>query len=179
MRNWYLIKVIRHSKILGFFILLFIVGQIFFSIKRIHNFPFFIYDMYSRPQAKVENATTLNIYINGKIFDYTQLGEYKEGVLINTIKTYIKAKNSQNILPALAQKVKHINNQTIANYADQYFANDSVAIANFPVWMLHYLEIATKKDINTYQIEESSISYENKWVKDPVAKKIISYATNH
>lgn len=162
MRSFYLIKVWKESKLLFIGIIIFIFFQFFFIAKRVQNFPFFIFDMYSRP---IEKPTTFSIYEikqNEQTINYTAFTNTKENVVLNTIKTYESAKqsfpyaiNEAVIEHRFKNKISSLNYQFI-RYG---LINDKESIAKFDNWLNQYL-IQSNVDFsvfkNTYNFQSKT-----------------------
>ena len=86
--NLYFLKLWRTSPLLTIVIVCLCLMQAYFMYKRIHNFPFFIYDMYSRPVTEPKEIKVPVLYINGKETDYTRFPNWKEGAIVNLFKFY-------------------------------------------------------------------------------------------
>jgi hypothetical protein len=175
MKSWYLIRIFYSSWLLGITIWAFIGGEIFFNIKRIQNFPFFIYDMYSHPQQIQSVYKVYTIYVNGKVYDYSLLGDYQEGILLNTIKQYEMAVHSKMLQPALYQKFQHIQSKTLEDRITKQCFADFTALAYYPSWLFHTLQKLNNDTILSYRIESTSVSYQNSWIKNPVEINVLSY----
>jgi len=174
MKSWYLIRVFKSSWLLGVCILIFILGEIFFNVKRIQNFPFFIYDMYSRPQQAQSIYEVYSIYCNGKLFDYTKLGDYQEGILIQTLRQYEMAKHKTSLQPAVYTKCMAINNKKVQQRVLKQFFADSAALERYPLWLSAVLDRFSGDSIFSCRIERSAVEYRNTWVKSPVEKNVLN-----
>lgn len=96
MSDIFIWEVFRKNKFLFLIICLFITGQVFFSTIRIHNFPFFIYDMYSRPEEHKGGSTSIyEFYINGKRWNISNLNQYQQATVIGSINSYIRLHNEK------------------------------------------------------------------------------------
>ncbi len=175
MKSWYLIRVFKSSWLLGFCVVLFICGELFFNIKRIHNFPFFVYDMYSHPQQEKSIYQVYSIYINGKIFDYTKVGDYKEGILLQTLRQYEMAKQAKSLQPALFLKSQKMDSRFIRQRVAKQFFADSSAIDAYPSWFFHTLQKMSRDSILSCRVEKSTISYQDTWIKNPVETNVMSF----
>lgn len=161
MHSIYLIKVWKESKALFIFLFIFIFFQFFFIAKRIQNFPFFIFDMYSRP---IEKPTTFSIYeikANGKSVDYTSFKNTQENTILNSIQTYSTAKKEfpKSIYETLIEhrfknKISTTNYQFIKNG----LSNNEAAIYEFDNWLNRYC-IQSNVDFSVYK---NTYNFQNK-----------------
>lgn len=160
--NWYLIRVWKQNKILFAFILFFIFLQSFFIIKRVQNFPFFIFDMYSRPIDKPETFT-LFIVNDEQLLDYTKLTNIEEAKLLSHIKTY--QANLHSFPNFVHQQV--LDNRCknkLSNHHYQFIkdglSNDSTFKMFFPSWLNgNYLYTSNQYSIkqNTYRFSDKKL----------------------
>jgi hypothetical protein len=162
--NWYLVRVWKQSKLLFLILILFIVFQILFSAKRIQNFPFFTYDMYSRPIEKPDVFTLYIVKSNQKVFDYTQLTNTAENKLLSTVQSY-----ESNILSypdfvhetVLNKRFYNKNRLTTYEFIKEGLSNDAGINTTFPKWLKHcYFSQNDSFSIekNTYQFSDKSMT---------------------
>ena len=161
MHSIYLIKVWKESKALFIFLFIFIFFQFFFISKRIQNFPFFIFDMYSRP---IEKPTTFSIYeikANGKSVDYTSFKNTQENTILNSIQTYSTAKKEfpKSIYETLIEhrfknKISTTNYQFIKNG----LTNNQATFDYFDNWLNRYC-IQSNIDFSVYK---NTYNFQNK-----------------
>jgi hypothetical protein len=71
--GWYIVRLFRESKWLFAVILMFCLMQLFFNIKKIHSFPWFVFDMYSKVEQMPEKVTQTQFFINGQHFNYMDM----------------------------------------------------------------------------------------------------------
>lgn len=167
MQSIYLIKVWEESKALFIFLFIFIFFQFFFIAKRIQNFPFFIFDMYSRPIEKPSSFTIYEIKINGKTLDYTTLTNTKENVLLNSIYTY---ENAKQVFPKSTNEavIEHRFKNKISASSYQFIknglTNNQAAIDEFDNWLNRYC-IQSNVDFSVYK---NTYNFQNKTKTDSI-----------
>lgn len=160
--KWYLIRVWKQNKILFVFILFFIILQTFFIIKRVQNFPFFIFDMYSRPIDKPETFT-LFIVNDEQLLDYTTLTNLEEAKLLSHIKAY--QANLYSYPNFVHQQVLDYRcKNKLSNQHYQFIKdglnNDSTFKKEFPSWLnRNYLHTSDSFFIqqNTYRFYDKKL----------------------
>ena len=160
MKSIYLIKVWKESKPLFICIIAFIILQFFFIAKRVQNFPFFIFDMYSRP---IEKPATFSLYRIEQFQDainYTSFTNTKENIVLNTIKTYQLSKQSYPKAPNEAV-IEHRfkNNVSCKNYQfiKDGLMNDIASIYSYQDWLSYYCscyEIDIKEHMYDYDTKK-------------------------
>lgn len=169
--NWYLIRAWKQSKILFVAIVIFLSFQLFFSIKRIQNFPFFTYDMYSR---KIEKPITFSLYevkINNKTINHIRFTNLKESILLSQIKAYEQQKNHypkfvyQKILE---DRFKNKISTNSYQFIQDGLTNDVQLNKEFPNWFNNQF-LQTK---DSFTIEQKTYRFDDKQCID--TKKIVS-----
>ncbi|HUM53422.1 MAG TPA: hypothetical protein PK431_16485 [Chitinophagales bacterium] len=141
MQSIYLIKVWKESKALFIGIFIFIFFQFFFIAKRIQNFPFFIFDMYSRPIEKPSTFTIYEIKANGKSVDYTSFKNTQENTILNTIQTY---ETTEKVFPksiyetVIEQRFKNKISSSNYQFIKNGLSNNKAAIDEFDNWLNRY-----------------------------------------
>jgi hypothetical protein len=154
MKNSYFFKVWQTNKLLFGALMLFILGQLFFSYKQVETLPFFNYGMYSEPVQIQDFYTTISIYDEKdqlvNLYDQkaTRFWQYQ----LSYYNQFVK----QNRLDPTLQTIQSRFGQTaFSNYLNQYLANDKRA-------GLRFSEFLIQKTKN----KNSKICRENyKWVK--------------
>jgi hypothetical protein len=78
----------RHSRLAYAAIILFVVGQLFFTVLGFELSPFRNYGMYSEPKGRTELTTAVEIVVNGDVYDYYQHGDLRIEVLRTPVEFY-------------------------------------------------------------------------------------------
>lgn len=137
MQNNYFIQLWRQDKKLAFLILLFILGQFFFSYKQIETLPFFNYGMYARPKASQNH-----IYTHYQLYNAQQnpihLDQYVNAAFLEYQLSYYAQLYQQNPIDApLHQTIQNrfAHFPTLAKYLHQQLANDSTALLHCQQWL--------------------------------------------
>ena len=157
MSQWYVIKLWRTSRTLFAVIALFSTVQVSFTIKRIHNFPFFIYDMYSRPAQKPEKVSVPVLYVNDTMRNYALLPNWKEGALLNLSKFYIGSMDK-------ISQPERVFKQRFGNRFQMIGTKiypDSSAYLAFPEWYAGYLSACFNTDVYSYRLGYREFSVDN------------------
>lgn len=158
--NWYLIRVWKQSKFLFLCFLLFIAFQVFFSAKRIQNFPYFTYDMYSRIIEKPDVFTLYELKNQQHAVNYTSLTNLKENLLLNTLKAYEDYSNS---FPeyyhdeVLKKRFKDKVSSRTYQFIHDGLITDAAFKQQFPVWINTNFKVSDDSFLiekNTYQFSD-------------------------
>lgn len=138
MKDFYPAAAWKNSKLLFAGLVLFMAGQVYFSAKRIQSFPFFTFDMYSRPYHEAEVFTLYEVFCDGRRMDYTCLTNTQEATLLSSLLNY---ENEIHALPASPDDVliehrfsKHVSPAQYAFIRDGLI-NNREAIDAYPGWL--------------------------------------------
>ncbi|MFK7798281.1 MAG: hypothetical protein AB8E82_12570 [Aureispira sp.] len=137
MQDSYLIQLWKQDKKLAFLILLFILGQFFFSYKQIETLPFFNYAMYARP-----NASQNQVYTQYQLYNRSQqpinLNQYiAPTFLAYQLPYYAQLYQQQPIDAPLRQTIQNRFDHfpTLVKYLNQQLANDSTSLLHCQQWL--------------------------------------------
>jgi hypothetical protein len=164
--NWnqlYLVKVFKQSKWLFAGILIFIFFQIFFNVKRIHSFPWFVWDMYSRPEQVSEVNSCYEIYADGQRISYTDLPFWGEIGVYKTFRSYnwmVKNDYHDPMDEAVKNKCRYLP-AFVYPYLSYKINNQGFETATYPAWLHQYLEHQLNKKIALLEIKEVKYKSEN------------------
>lgn len=168
LEQLFLFKLFKEYRPFFWVCVFFIAFQIFFSAKRIQNFPFFTFDMYSRP---VEVPKTINIpliKIDDLKFDFSTLNPWTEYTVLNTFDLFRFFKLSNQDVWAhtiIDRKNKYF---FLKGFDDHLLINQKEDYDKYPAWIFDYLENAlnskTKKNsmefsIATYNVKDRKLIY--------------------
>ncbi len=171
MDQWYIIRLFKQSKLLFVLFCGFLSFQLFFTTKRVHNYPFYIYDMYSRP-VDIHNTHSLyEIIVNDQPLEYTGLTIWKEGVIINTLRLFEFKKDNNGDdpwAPALKDRDSRINNAQFSARANHYLLNNQDDFNRFPEWLATYISNSTRQKVHRLSINKVTYVY-----AEPVSKRNI------
>jgi hypothetical protein len=163
LQNWYLIRLYKQNKMLFSFVILFIVFQIYFNNKRIHSFPFFVWDMYSRTQTLPDTLTQTEVFIDGKRLDITQLPIWEESCILNTYKMYNWMRMNNNFDPmdeVVINRTKYFP-KSVYSFVSYKICNQSTEAEKYTDWLHHYLEQILHKKIKIVEIKDVQYKYLN------------------
>ncbi|MFN8259868.1 MAG: hypothetical protein U0X41_02905 [Chitinophagales bacterium] len=162
-QNLYLVRVFRQNKILFAFILLFIGFQIYFNNKRIHSFPFFVWDMYSRPATLPDTLTQTEVFVDGKRLDVTKLPIWEELSILHTYKMYNWQRINDYNDPmdeVVRLRTKYFP-ERIYSFAAWKINNHASEAATYPAWLKQYLEKTLDRKIKSVELRDVQYKYEN------------------
>ncbi len=144
----------KSRKISFAIIILVVVLQAFFIFKRIHNYPFMIYDMYSRPEKKLDYSEHYVIVANSDTINLIGLPIMKEGVIINSLKQYqvLKEKGEPSWYNALQSRQQRLG-MGFTSKSNKYLVPNKNDIESYPEWLKQYLE----KNVSKHTIENLQV----------------------
>jgi hypothetical protein len=94
MNKTYLGKLLEYDKPLFVVIILFILGQLFFTFKGVETFPFLNYGMYSEKMPACDSQTVYQLTICGQRVNITSLTDCEKDITLNSIQQYDRLKQS-------------------------------------------------------------------------------------
>lgn len=157
----YLARVFRKSKLLFIAIVLFIIFQSYFFLKREYSFPFYVWDMYSRVEGVSDTLVRNELLVDHQLLNTTQLTIWQDALLANSFKEYLVLKRNKNqdpvnglILQRTDKLPKNIRTRICKN-----IENDAVAVFQFPGWIFGYIQEITHNHIQEISFEESTYLY--------------------
>ena len=162
-KDLYLVRVWQQSKGIFIFILVFAFLQVFFNLKRMHTFPFIVWDMYSREQSVPEVSSLYVFYLDGKIFDHTKLPIWKEETAMKTFRMY-NWQVINNGHDPMDEVVKHRTRYLpgfFYRFAGRRINNHPEAYENYPDWLFYYLQKATQTYFKKLEVKELKYFYQN------------------
>ena len=162
-QNVYLVRLFRQNKMLFYFILIFVFFQAYFNQKRIHSFPWFVWDMYSRTQAMPDTITQTEIFIDGERLDITKIPIWEELSILNTYKMYNWQRiNNYNdpMNEAVLSRTKIFPEQ-VYSFVAYKINNHSDEAATYPAWLKEYLEKILHRKIKTVELRDVQYKCEN------------------
>lgn len=157
----YIVKLWRTSKFLFASILLFVIGQAFFTYKGILNFPFFPFEMYGHPTSKTEEIGLTEVYVNNHLLDYTSLPDWTEGTILNTSKFYNRYQTGNN-WAMKAWNTRFGRPDTDFKKLIYYRLVPSEAqIATYPQWLADYIAEQAQISADSVRIFKKYYHYDN------------------
>lgn len=131
---------------------LFVFGQAYFMKIRIHNFPFFIYDMYSRPIEHRGGSTSIyEFYINGKRWNISNLNQYEQAVVIGGVNSYIRLKSGKEDYWEKAS----LKNLSFIPMDKKRIFNNEENLTPHAEWLKNYIEKISKEDVRRLIVNQA------------------------
>jgi len=123
-------------------VLFFGCGQLYFNLKRIHNFPWYVFDMYSRPYNSDTTKDIVFLYINDTLFNQEKLPIRKEETIFNTAKLYNYLAQNKFKDPAIqtTNTIFKKMPETFRKYAVQQINNQISNPEEYKRWLVRYIE---------------------------------------
>lgn len=163
MDDFYLYRLFRSNKMLFIFVLVFIFFQIYFNQKRIHSFPWFVWDMYSRPYSPPNETSVFVIALDGKIYNHTQLPIWKEEIIFKTNKMYNwqVIQNFQDPMKSVVDsRTRFFKNDIIYNYTQgRILNNKSEYEYAYKIWFKNYVNANIGSSFKTLEFKEIKLKF--------------------
>lgn len=164
MNRWYLYRLFQSNKLLFWSVIVFIFFQIYFNQKRIHSFPWFVWDMYSRPLPIKKDNSLFVLVLDGKTYNHTQLPNWKEETIIKTNKLYkrlIESNHHDPIANAVNSRTKYVG-KNIKKYAQKQLLNQKNDYAlNYENWLYQYVQRNVAIKFNQLELKEIKLKWQN------------------
>lgn len=157
LQNLYLVRLFRQNKILFVFVMLFIFFQGYFNQKRMHSFPWFVWDMYSRTETLPDTLTQSEVFIDGKRLDVTNIPIWQEATILHTYKMYNwqRMNNYNDPMDAVVKERTRLFPERIYSFVAYKINNHPEESKNYPMWLHRYMETILKKKIKSVEIRDA------------------------
>lgn len=173
----FFIKLWNTSKVLFIGVLLFVLGQAFFTYKGILNFPFFPFEMYAHPQPTPRKSSLYHIYINGKTLNYTELPNWTEGNILNTIKFYQKYQAGNNWARTVWLQRFSKPDTDFKELIYNRLVPSPSQVDRYPEWLASYIQELTNTSVVNLKVIQKTYLYENfQWTPSDEEKVILDYS---
>jgi hypothetical protein len=164
MKETYLYKLYRADKLLFYAIAVFILGQLFFTIKGVETFPWLNYGMYSQPVTTVKQPLTVyNIKIGGNSISYNKLLDPQREMVFSSLAYYDNLNNptgdEQRVEKVIDDRLKSKLNTTQLAFVKSRLLNNAAVKDKYPIWLLRYIGDMRMLDVASIQIERSAVNY--------------------
>lgn len=163
MKNLYLIRVWKESKLLFVFVLGFIFFQLMFNLKRIHSFPWFVWDMYSRPETVEKVNSCFEIYADGQRIAYSDLPYWGEIGVYKTFRMYnwLKMNNFNDPMDvAVRNKAANLPGN-VYPLLEKSINNHQQEAMLYPAWLHQYIEKRLGRKVHSIEVREVKYFREN------------------
>ncbi len=136
MKKNYLQQLWKRDKKLGLLVLLFLIGQAFFSYKQIETVPFFNYGMYARPTSPAASYSSYRLYDAQHI--PIDLTHYKASHFLAYQLHYYAQLNSQSLIDRpLRQTIQQrfFTTPVLQAYLVEHLTNKAIALPHAQRWL--------------------------------------------
>lgn len=160
LRETYLFRLFRESKVLFVAVAAFIFLQFFFTFLQRENFPFFHYGMYSSVYQYRDTFDTYQITVSGRQLQGSLWRDHQTQIIWGSLGWFDRLKRNHFRDPV----AMHLKNFTTRSHLPEAsvsgILNDSASAARYPKWLLEYVadmrmitspEITATRTIVAYQ----------------------------
>lgn len=163
MKKWYLFRLYRQNKFLFVAVVLFIFFQGYFNVKRVHSFPWFVWDMYSRIETLPDTITQTELFIDGSRLDITSIPIWEESTVLNTYKMYhwMRKNNYQDPMNEVVKNRTSFLPKKIYSFVAYKINNQKNETETYPQWLKSYLENILNRKINNLELRDVQYQYDN------------------
>lgn len=141
--NWFIYHAFRQSKLIGTTIVLFIILQLFFTIKGVETFPFNNYGMYSH---RYQPKDTFQFFtFHGHNGDPKGVNDFSEGYLtlnqsFRGYMTILENQGIDTITGVINSRFKDKVSDDLLVYLTRSIANQKDKWGRYPVWAKNYFK---------------------------------------
>lgn len=155
-----------YNKCLFILVLIFIVGQIFFSYKGVETTPFFNYGMYSAPISPPAYYTRIELKKENQSIPLSDLGYLSTDFLAYQLNYYQELKNRVGLdlmdPTQFTIEKRFGKNSTITNYLTPLLTNSSADVNTFLPWLIDYTAVeGLSIEPQKYQLKNQFEPYED------------------
>ena len=152
LQKTFLYRVFCQDKFLFILFTAFILGQIFFTYKRVENTPFFHFGMYSAIHPPQSQYTVYSIVVDKNSLKYLDFPDYQREVVYNTLASYdgLRQMGFQDTLDRVISK--RFSGQMAAGLR-QDLLNNIAMDTPYQKWLFQY--VADMRLVKTPVIEVS------------------------
>jgi hypothetical protein len=162
-QDLFLVRAWKQSKLILAGMLVFAALQLFFNVKRMHTFPFIVWDMYSREQQVPDVSSQYVFYLDDKLYDHTQLPIWKEETAMKTFRMYNwqKMNAGHDPMDAVVRWRTRYLPEWFYHYAAYKINNQPQEYANYPDWLFYYMRKATQTYFKKLEVKELKYYYKD------------------
>lgn len=159
IKGWYILRLFRESKWLFAGILMFCFMQLFFNIKKIHSFPWFVFDMYSKVESVPEKVTQTQFFINGQHFNYLKMPFWSGITAVRCTEYYHRMQRNEWIDPNTSNVRKRLSPLPGKLRESIYpmVLTSKEEAKRYPEWLMEYLGKYSDQEIK--RLEAIRIEY--------------------
>jgi len=173
----FLQQLYRHWRKMFYVLLVMALAQAFFMYKAVETVPFFLYNMYSTRQHNGDTAYRTAIYLNGRLFDATQLSGHEQETLFGSLAYFKKLKANRYFATDSATVAHRLRRLPTGLYRSAYdrLTNTSVSDSAFLGWWARYLAQVSGTRVDSFALVESTVLWKPGYrvLKDTVS--LINY----
>ena len=165
MKKTYLGKLLEYDKPLLGVVVLFILGQLYFTFKGVETFPFLNYGMYSEPLHTSDAQTIYQLTICGQRIPLTSLTDCEKDMVLNSIQHYDHLKQSngkEKTEEVIDHRFKRKVGDATLREIKAKLLNSPIAIERYPKWLMKYLADMRMVNSSTLNLSKATLTYDSK-----------------
>lgn len=179
MKKTFLYTVFEKDKALFVLFSLFILGQLFFTVKGVETFPFLHWGMYSGKMEKVDSVQVFDINIGGQQVPISKLPDAQAALLSSSLAWYttLKQNSYYDSTDRVLQARFGSMSPAFRSYAADKLINNKRTVMRYEPWLFHYLSDMRLVQNSTMLVQGKTFVYNSDFTLHEVAAKpIITYA---
>jgi hypothetical protein len=179
MKQLFLSTVFEKDKPLFVLFLMFMAGQLFFTLKGVETFPFLHWGMYSAKVERVDSIKVYDISIGGQHVPLTRLPDPQKALLSSSLAWFsqLKSDGYYDSTGKVVQSRFGKMSPALLLYAEGKLINNKRTITRYEPWLFHYLSDMRLVQNSTMLVQEKTFTYNKDYsLREVSSKPIITYA---
>ena len=160
-RNTYLSNLWNHSKWLFGIVLIFIIGQSFFTYKGIQNFPFYHWGMYSGFFPEKQSYVVYELHLNGERYDkFSKPTTMRDDwyILLNRYDRVDQAERNIDLVMSNRFEGK-FREYALENLKSRIKSKRNIH-ESFPIWFEHYVRESLNQEFDELEVHKARYEYD-------------------
>lgn len=179
MKNTYLYQLFSYSKPAFVAVVLFIIGQLFFTYKGVETFPFLNYGMYSAYYPPKDTFTTYSIFVDNTAIKISDQYDLTATILQSTLNRYafLKENNYKDPLEKVIEKrfKNRLSPEQYSCMVDR-LTNNETELKEYPKWLLDYIADYRLMNENKLTVLKNKTVYRSDAVANIAADTLIYFS---
>ena len=162
-KKLYLQNLWKHSRLLFFIVIIFILGQAFFTYKGVQTFPFINFGVYSSKYSSKSTYKVYDVYLDDQKFNISdrKLTERDDWYILIGIYDglYVKG-NNKILITNIDSRFKNRLNIDQYNWVKNRLLDQDNAAVDFSAWLELYFRSTLNQSFDSIQLYRSYYQYQ-------------------
>jgi len=142
---------------------LFVLGQLFFTIKQVEMTPWVHWGMYSSPVKPRLQYKAIQISVNGVELAQSRLTDFQHERLLGPLERYLHLKDAENQQPVESLIRSKRGNWPVwlSDVLTRRLVLTNEQLGTFPGWYAHHLEQFLGREVHQVRVSELYTAYDS------------------